>query len=461
MVHSKPTFNSNPLISSIFSSSKEVTESHITKIPPKSAKQKEQTTTAEPTEPPPSFVEQKIGRVFEKILTISQLANSLRSSPANLEENENGFTMEDQTNPPPSFVEQKVGRIVEKLFRLSQFASNVRERFHQPNHVFEFVTEKDSKEDDLSIDFDNYFKDRKDSEEQNGNQKGSSKYIPLIRNDNSKETNYEGIEAIKNYPTANKIWMLETDENITKLSQKQEIENVVLGNSKFSSKDTLILKANQDEANMKKDVNENVNKQSKKEDIENVNAGNSNLSNDILLLKANLDKESTKKNRGRNLVDEEAFKVYLFNQGLMLSQNNIENQKSLVQKMPTEDKTNLNDVIKSTSTAENDIITLENIAESVNKNNNTNEIDRNDQKFDNLQNDTTNINVNLSTNNTENSDKNEEVHTLKQTAEQVGYFVLEIFASIVGLTLGAVSQINHAFHQSNNTILEGLYNSTH
>lgn len=44
---------------------------------------------------------------------------------------------------------------------------------------------------------------------------------------------------------------------------------------------------------------------------------------------------------------------------------------------------------------------------------------------------------------------------------QIGVFVLELFASVIGLAVGAVSQINHALHQNNGTILEAIYNKTH
>lgn len=354
---SKPTFSSNPLISSIFSSQKDDPESHIAKIPSKSTKENLEATTIEPTDPPPSFVERKIGKAVEKILTLSQLVNSLRATPENLEneDNDNGFIPEDQTNQPPSFVEQKIGKIVDKLFRISQFASNVRERFNMPpNHIFEYVhdskEEVEEKKEDRNIDFDKIFAEEKSSEDT------EKKYIPLIRTGTEKE-----IESLK--------------------SSKE-----------ISANKTTLPKVNIYNQTKLKEINETRNE--KELDFENM----------------------------------EAFKVYLFNK-------NILNQKIINPKKDIE--RNSTNLFINKTVAENEIIMgdLETIKPS-----------------------NSSITVNFSG---DDDDNKNEGSTLKQTAEKVGYFVLELFASVVGLTLGAVSQINHVFHKSNNTILEGIYNSTH
>lgn len=144
-------------------------------------------------------MEHKINKVFKKILTISQLANTLRSSEnleeTNIDQNEDGYTLEDQTNPPPSFVEQKIGRVVAKLFRLSQFASIIRERLNQPNYIFEYITDKNGNESqDFSPDFDSYFSGSKDAEDIETNKERGPKEL---LDERKTKANDEGIEALK------------------------------------------------------------------------------------------------------------------------------------------------------------------------------------------------------------------------------------------------------------------------
>lgn len=389
---SKPTFSSNPFISSLFSAP-ETHESHITKIPPRSEKQ--QQTEPPSTDPPQSFVEQKLSHVLDKLFTLSQLANTLRGS-ANPEENPDGFTIDDQTNPPPPFFEQKVGRIVDKLFRLSQFATAIRERFNQPNHVFEYENITPSEEEDGDSSFETRFKASKP-------EKSEESFEEVEQNvtNSVKDVNVTKEGDLKN----------ETNNEVETKETKQI--NVAISKMYLPIKEADFLK--EEHRGQKNDMNE------------------------------------------PSILIEDSTVRICPNESTIINKTLPDPVKDIEVFSATEivfETTTLSDENVTRTKAEDNEISKSKILLKFSSLENSTEVDN-----------STNVSTEaeISTTTTEKVEPSSDSGrpSLKEMAEQVGYFVLELFASIVGLSLGAASQINHALHQSNNTVLQGIYNATH
>lgn len=292
------------------------------------------------------------------------------------------------TEPPPSFVERKIGKVLGKLLVLSQFAESIREKFNQPDQSKD--SKDENEEEESTISFDEYFENRRpDFSEENGTI--SREYLPKKEEDDGEIARI--LEMVKNQ---NK-----PDQNETGLEKQVNTSYNVIKPEKP------VVKPDK--------IPERVTEQNKLEPKNNYE----------IITDENPQNSGSKPNEIKNAPEAEETEQNLQNPGHEIKVN----FGPKPEQKPEQ------------------------------KNNNTNP-DPESNEIDYVTTSKIDFGLKIDLLDLENGTQTPKPGYAEIPA-QIGYFVLELFASFIGLTLGAVSQINHALHQSNNTILEGLYNFTH